>query len=463
MMLSLRTRLTFSYILVSLVCIVLISALANLFLEKQFRQYIEANITNQNKQLINSISREFSWTGQWNQGNIAEIGMNALTQGLIIKLKSRDGSVIWDATKHNNGLCREMILHMAQNMLSRYPNWKGGYVETEYPVLKNNKQVGTVQIGYYGPFYFKDSDLAFINALNRILMGVTVFAICIAFFIGSLIAKRVSNPISKVILTAEQIAEGNLNSRSHEKTKIKEIDQLTTTINNLAKTLQQQETLRKRLTADVAHELRTPLTTVQSHLEAMIDGIWKPDIARLKTCHDEITRIGRLVKDLEQLAKYEYENLHLQKTEFDLPALIAQTVLNFEPEFRHLGVMIQFLGENEGMIKADRDKMSQVLINLLSNSLKFTPAGGTVAIRLNHQPNLTVIRVKDTGIGISGEDLPNIFERFYRADQSRNRLSGGSGIGLAITKAIIEAHQGTISVQSELGKGTEFFVSLPND
>lgn len=459
MLLNLRARLTASYIFITLISILLVSALANLFLESQFRQYVKENLERQNKQIVDQISREFSWNG-WNSARIMDIGMNALSQGLIVKLENPDGTEVWDALVHNNGLCQQMITHMAQNMLSRYPNWKGKYVEAKYPVVKDFKTVGTVKIGYYGPFYFQDSDLAFINTLNRILMGVTILALFLAFIIGGYTAKRISVPVAKVIHSAQEMATGNLDARSYEKTNIKEINQLTEAINNLAQSLQQQESLRKRLTADVAHELRTPLATLQSHMEAMLDGVWELDQERLKVCFDEVMRVNRMVMEIEKLSKFEGENLQLDKAEINLGELIRQIILNFETEFHYKKVGLKFSGE-DFIIKADRDKISQVLVNLLANSLKFTPAGGQVEIGLQGNDDMVEITVKDTGIGIAAADLPYIFERFYRADKSRNRMTGGSGIGLAIVKAIVEGHEGAVQVESELGQGTRVSVQMP--
>lgn len=456
---SLRARLTSSHVFVALAGILLTSLLANLLLENQFRQYIKANLKRQNQRVVDQITRDYSAFG-WNSTDITDIGMNALSQGLILKLKGADGTVIWDATVHNNGLCRQMMLHMADNMLSRYPNWRGGYVETDYPIIKDSRTVAIASIGYYGPFYFQDTDLVFINTLNRIFLGVTVLAIFLALFIGSFMAKRLSTPIAKVVETAREIAGGNLDARSDSRTNIEEVNQLIAAVNNLASSLKQQEALRKRLTADMAHELRTPLATLQSHLEAMLDGIWEPSPQRLKVCHEEIMRVNRMVKNLERLAKYESENSSLNLSRFDLADLIQQLLLNFEPEFRNKGVKLDFQGDHLS-ITADRDKLSQAVINLLSNALKFTPSGGKVAVRIETDLGKVAIRMKDSGCGIAPEDLPYIFERFYRADKSRNRQTGGSGIGLTITKAIVEAHRGTIRVTSKVGEGTEFQIFLP--
>jgi two-component system sensor histidine kinase BaeS len=463
-LLSLRARLSASYIVVALICILLVSLLANFFLEGQFRTYIKQNLERQNREIIAQLSREYNNADGWNQYNITNIGMNALEQGFIVKLKSTGGIVIWDATMHNNGLCRQMITHMAQNMASRYPNWQGNYIEHRYPVIKDFKTVGIADIGFYGPFFFKDTDLAFINTLNRILIGVAILALFLALMIGNWMSRRLSAPIARVINTAGHIAGGNLAARSHQISNIKEINQLVAAINDLGSTLQQQETLRKRLTADMAHELRTPLATLQSHIEAILDGIWQAEPERLKICHQEIMRVTRLVEDLEQLAKYESENLSLNKTFIDFGELLKQIVINFEPEFAKKGVDLHlYLAETETLVNLDRDKISQVMMNLLSNALKFTPPGGTVHITVANIPETAIVKIRDNGPGIAPNDLPYIFDRFYRADESRTRATGGSGIGLTIAKAIVEAHKGSITVQSEQEKGTEFVVLLPKD
>lgn len=210
----------------------------------------------------------------------------------------------------------------------------------------------------------------------------------------------------------------------------------------------------------MAHELRTPLATLQSHMEAMIDGIWETDADRLKSCYEEIIRINKMVGDLEKLAKYESEGFVLDKTVFDMSALIRRIICNFEPEFKNNGIEIAFEGGTEEIF-ADKDKMSQVIINLLSNALKYTQEGGKVEISAKSKGDVLEIRVKDNGQGIPEEDLPFVFERLYRADKSRNRKTGGAGIGLTIAKTIVEAHNGHIEVYSKINEGTEFLITLP--
>jgi signal transduction histidine kinase len=281
-----------------------------------------------------------------------------------------------------------------------------------------------------------------------------------ALLLGAIMSKRISRPISKAIQAASEISKGNFKQRIEEKSSTKEINQLTDTVNGLADSLEKQKNLRKTMAADVSHELRTPLASLQSSLEAMIDGIWQPSNERLESCHEEILRINRLVGDLEKLEKTEAENAVLNISEFDISDLTAHIIHNFETDFYKKGVTLNFTGEAV-LVSADRDKISQVIINLVSNALKYTTEDGRVDVKIEGTERSVEIIVTDNGNGIPQEDLPNIFERFYRADKSRNRLTGGSGLGLTITKAVVEAHKGKISVSSELNKGTIFTVKLP--
>lgn len=460
MITSLRTKLSLSYVFVAIISVILISALTNIFLDKHFREYVRQNQEQRNKEIVSTLAIQYRDDGTWNLDIIETVGVSALENGLIIKISDQSGKTIWDAKEHNNGMCNRIIEQMAQNMNKRYPNVKGSYTEIPYPVNYKLQKVGTVSIGSYGPFYLNEHDLDFINALNGLLMAVGLFSLIFALILGSIMAKRLSFPITRVIGATRSIANGYFKDRIPVRSSTSEINQLTTTINQLAETMEKQELLRKRLTGDVAHELRTPLATLQSHMDAMIDGIWKPDTERLKSCQEEIVRIGKMVGDLEKLARYESENLLLNKEFFDLTELFQRLLHHFEREFFNKDISIELTGSVE-MITADRDKISQVIVNLLSNALKYTQQGGRVEAGISSSKETVTLFVRDNGQGIPEKDLPFIFERFYRADQSRNRLTGGSGIGLTITKAIVEAHGGKIEVHSNEGQGTEFMVTLP--
>lgn len=458
--LSLRSKLTLSYILIATICVSLISFISNIYLDKHFQDYVISNQERKNSEIITMIEQQYMAAGRWDKYSIQSIGIGALENGMIIKVQDNNDMVVWDAMHYNSGMCQDMMIDMANNMYSRYPNWQGEYVKDSYPIEYQGKVVGSVDIIYYGPFYFTDSDLTFINALNRVFISVGIISLLLSFVIGTIMSRRISRPIIKVTNTAKMISRGYYGDRSNEKSDTKEINQLTEAINDLAQNLESQEGLRKKLTADVAHELRTPLATLQSHMEAMIDGIWEADAERLKSCHEEILRLNRLVGDLGKLAKYEGGSLILNKTEFEFGELIKRMVQNFENEFRNKDIDL-VLNIDEKKIYADKDKISQVVVNLLSNALKYTQEGGKVKIDLIGGKDGVKLVITDSGIGIAKEDLPYIFERFFRADKSRNRLTGGAGIGLTITKAIVEAHKGRIEAESELNKGTTISVYLP--
>jgi signal transduction histidine kinase len=442
----------------------MVSALANGVLESSFRRYVRDSLEKNARQVAAQLGAQVNAEGTWDEAGITAIGMSALEQGMIVKVTSRAGRTEWDATVHNNGMCVQMITHMAQNMASRYRNWRGSYTENIYPVRASFQEAGSVTVGYYGPFYLSDEELVFINSLNRLLLWITLAALAIAVGIGIFMARRITTPLARVALATQKIAAGSRDVLITHRSRVRELDDIASAVNDLSRALGEQEALRRRLSADMAHELRTPLATLQSHLEALIDGVWEPDPARLSGLHEEILRINRMVTDLENLARFEGDSASLHRSSMDISALVGGIVRNHEPQFREKGVVLQ-LSAGDGAAgtsaRVDPDRFSQAVINLLSNALKFTPAGGTVSVSAEAGITGTEIRVADTGIGISAEDLPRIFERFYRVDSSRSRATGGAGIGLSIARAIVEAHGGTLHAESEPGRGSEFLITLP--
>lgn len=458
---SLRGRLTFSYVLIALLSVLLVSALANGLLERQFRAYVKVNQEARNRQIAALLAGQLDADGFWDQIGIAAVGISALERGEIIRVADVNDRIIWDAQEHNNGLCLQMLDHIAANMAGRYPSWKGTLTENTFPIRNGIREVGRVSIAFYGPFFYNDEDLAFINALNRLLVWVALAALALSAGAGFVMARGISVPLSRVVAATQAIASGNLDVELPLKSRTKEIVGIAAAVNDLSRSLRTQESLRRRLTADVAHELRTPLATLQSHLEALMDGVWTVDEHRLEDLHAEILRLNRMVADMESLARLESGSIGLKKIDADLTELVKQIVVNHEAQFKSKGVGLRF---NGGGVTAsiDPDKISQVVINLLSNALKFTPAGGSVDVRVEAGSEFARMAVSDSGCGIDPEDLPLVFERFYRADSSRSRDTGGTGIGLSIAKAIVEAHAGRITVESRPGEGSVFTVFLPH-
>jgi two-component system sensor histidine kinase BaeS len=462
--LSLKYKLSMSYGFLALLLVASVSLVSNLFLRSQFEQYVMRQQEAKNKEIVSQISQQMiqNPSGNGRQQALETVGVNALERGVIVKVYDSSGSVLWNAMVHNGGFCQQMLKNMAAEMQSRSPNFKGQYEEKSYPLYSGVKQIGTASIGYYGPFYYTSNDAEFINSLNRLLLLIGIVSLLLAALLGFYMSSRISSPIVRVIGAAENIAKGNYNDKIPSESSTEELDRLTHSINRLSEELKNQEALRKRLTTDVAHELRTPLTALQGNVEALIDGIWEPDKERLESCLEEILRLSRLVSELQGLAELEGENSALKLSETNLKALAQRAVDSFQAETLKKQISVTVEGPSVVM-QADADKISRIFVNLISNAVKYTPVGGSVKINFSQENENVIIRVEDTGVGISEKDLPYIFERFYRTDRSRNSRTGGAGIGLTIVKAITEMHHGKISVQSRVGTGTKFEILLPTN
>lgn len=461
MKLSLKIKLTISYILLSLFIVSSLLIASNYFLEEKFQSYIIETQEKKNKNIVELVTNEFGENGEVASTETLEsIGDSALSQGIILMVNNLDGVELFCMSTLDSQMCDNMIQSMRDHMESVYPSFNGEYVQKDYDIVKNNIKVGTITLGYYGPFYYNDEDLHFLHVLNNILIGVAIIFLVLAAFFGYFMANRISRPIKKVIDKTKEIENGNYSDRLTYSSKTNEINQLIRSVNSLAGTLERQQNSKKRMAKDYAHEFRTPLATLQSNLEAMIDGIWEPTEERLESCREEILRLTRMISEIDKIVKIENDSFALNKTKFDFASIVEHVILTFEPDLIAKNIEIE-TDMSKCDLYADKDKIIQVIINLVTNAIKYTDPGGKIKITVNKHMNKAVLKVSDTGIGISEEDLPNIFEYLYRTDKSRNRDTGGSGIGLSVVKVIIDAHGGNIKTKSELNKGSEFIVTLP--
>jgi signal transduction histidine kinase len=458
---SLKSKLSLTIAFVALLTVALISFLSNYLIQDQFKSYIATQQQKAANQIVESISVQYDpSSGTWDTDFIHTIGMYALYDGYIVKVYDKNGRSVWDAETCDMNLCTKVIDDISHRMMSEYPDINGKFTTKTFPAMQDSKEIGTVSIGYYGPYFLSEDDFLFLNALNKILIGIGIFSLIISVITGIFLARHLSKPILRTVEVTQDIADGKYKTRIREGAGTKEMDQLIGSINHLAESLEKQEALRRQLTADVAHELRTPLTTVQTHVEAILEGVWEPTRDRLESCYDEMTRLSNLVSDLENLSKVESDNLKLSKTEVSLSELTDKILGGFEKELKDRSLNVETVGRCSA-VQADRDRISQVIINLISNAVKYTPDGGKIKITLSDSADSAVFSIRDNGIGIPEAELPLVFERFYRADKSRNRNTGGSGIGLAIVKSIITAHGGTIDVDSRLDEGSDFMFTLP--
>jgi len=299
------------------------------------------------------------------------------------------------------------------------------------------------------------------ESMNRFLLLGGSVAIVIAFVLTFILSRRISSPIGVLANTARRLGRGDLSQRVQSKSK-GEVGMLAQAFNSMAADLEHAEQLRRNLVADVAHELRTPLSNIQGYLEAIQDRVVEPNAATIRSLNEETALLSRLVDELQELSLAEAGELKLVYHAQDVAKLVKQAVISWHPQVTAKEISLSLdLPDNLPLVNIDRQRVNQVLYNLLENAVAHTHKGGTINVAAMTQGDWVEVCVSDTGEGIPAEDLPNIFERFYRVDRSRARATGGSGLGLTIAKRLVEAHGGKITVQSELGKGSRFSFTLP--
>jgi len=318
---------------------------------------------------------------------------------------------------------------------------------------------------YLDPGLSPEVDIASLHivygAIGRFFIWGGLVAVAIALLLTFFLSRRILAPVKALTQAARRLGKGDLSQRVRVRDK-GEVGELAQSFNSMASDLERAEQLRRNMIADAAHELRTPLSNIRGYLEAIRDGIKKPDAETIRSLNEEVASLSRLVDDLQELSLADAGELKLARRKENISRLIDGAVATLQSQAAAKGLTLTVkLTEKLPSVNIDSHRIKQVLHNLLENAMAHTSRGGSVTVEAWQQGSQIRVSVVDTGEGIPAKDLPNIFERFYRVDKSRTRATGGSGLGLTIAKRLVEAHGGRIEVQSKLRKGSRFTFTLP--
>jgi two-component system, OmpR family, sensor histidine kinase BaeS len=326
-------------------------------------------------------------------------------------------------------------------------------------VLAGGRTAGSVVLTPLQGQVLTGADRQLRARLNTLHLLAALAALATGVLAALLLAAPLARPLRQLTDAARRMERGDLDARV-QPTGAPETAALGRAFNRLAETLEQEEQVRRAAAADVAHELRTPLAGIVSRIEAAQDGVLADERGNLEAIHAEALRLAQLVDDLGKLAEAEQPGLTLQKQSVKLDELTVERVAAYRERFEAKGIALEQRIEH-AQVYGDRRRLAQIIDNLLSNALRYTDAGGEATVELSRRDGEAVLEVTDTGIGIGGKDLPYVFERFWRGEQSRARKTGGAGIGLAIVRELVGAHDGRVDVHSTPGAGSRFSVSLP--
>jgi two-component system sensor histidine kinase BaeS len=301
----------------------------------------------------------------------------------------------------------------------------------------------------------------FLARVERALWIAALAALIFALVIGGLLFRSIVAPLHRLTAASQAIAAGDLTVRAPAQGQ-DEVAQLANAFNRMAESLAHAEEARQNQTADVAHELRTPLTVLRGALEAMLDGIYPTDRDNLLAALTQVQTLTRLVEDLRLLALADAGQLRLHIASLDLSAFLREIVEvhQLQAQEREVSLTLE-MAPSLPPVQADRDRLAQVMGNLLGNALRYVSSGGHIHVRAVDQGREVIVAVVDDGPGIPSQDLPHLFERFWRGDRARRRATGGSGLGLTIARSLVEAHGGRIWAESEKEQGSTFTFTLP--
>jgi signal transduction histidine kinase len=446
---SLSTRLILAFAVTSLVGISLAALFVRQLVADQFDDFV---LEQRRSEFVTSTADYYAANGSWEGISPA---MLFRRDGDHREGGPDDGPRITFALADRSG-----AIVLSPNPLDRGRAASADELAAGTPVTVNGEPVGTAMLFGPGPG-LSPAEQRYLARTDLALGAAALVGLGIALTLGWLLARLITRPVRDLTAATKALAAGDLGAQVPVRSA-DELGLLARQFNTMSMDLQRATELRRRMTADIAHDLRTPLTVISGYLEALRDESLRPTPARFAAMHDETQVLLRLVEDLHTLSLADAGELALRRQEVEPAQLLNRVAQTYRDAAARAGVRLQ-VEPVAGLpaLWADGEQLLRVLGNLVSNALRHTPAGGRITLGAARDGDAVAFTVADTGEGIAAEHLPNIFERFYRADSSRNVESGGSGLGLAIVRSIVEAHGGRVSVASAPGEGTRFTCMVP--
>ncbi|MAS35491.1 MAG: hypothetical protein CL610_15880 [Anaerolineaceae bacterium] len=474
---SLWIKLMGAFVLIILVGIGMVVLLMSQTTANQFELYITQTGQQRAAQLAPVAANYYTRSGSWNGVDAVlrnpwgySMSSSAMGNGMMM-----EDMGWWSGDGMNESdMMDEMVLVFSDRMILAQADGivvvdtagtlTGGHLQTDdlangAPITVGGQQVGTLIVTPLDTPATPAGD--FLGSVNRSALLAGIAAGGLAVILGSVLFIQTIRPLRRLSAATQGIASGDLSQRVQVKGQ-DEISQVATTFNHMAETLQRYDTERRNMIGDIAHDLRTPLSVIQSNLEAMLDGVLPTTPEELASVHQETLRLNLLIGDLRTLSLAEAGQLQLQKQSVEPGVLVQQVGERMRLSAQEKDIALETdIGGDLPEIQADPERLMQVMTNLVDNALRYSPNGTRVIVGAHPSGGCVELSVSDNGPGILPEDAPHLFERFWRAEKSRNRATGGSGLGLAIVKQLVEAHHGQVYVESQAGNGTRFTVHLP--
>jgi signal transduction histidine kinase len=463
--LSITTRLILSFLTIIILTLVLFIVVTNRVVYNRFADLVIRSGTNFSKRVVPILEQYYQANGSWDGVENLVFDTPGNREGGFGRFRQENGNMMMPGLMITAQDERFLLIDGDEIIFDTNPdgifiNNPENITKFGSPVIVNGKQVGTFLVASMMGI-LNESQNIYLARVNRTLIWVGAIAILLVFLVAIWQSKSIIQPLREMAVASRLLAKGDYNQRVQVQ-RNDELGDMSKSFNLMATELAQQAALRRQLMADVAHELRTPLSVLRIDLESMEDGLMEASPENVRSLQSEVSYLSNLVDDLRMLSMADAGDLRFEKSPVELNSLVRDMVERQQFAARDRKIdLISSLLEKEIYVFGDSQRLSQVLVNLLSNAIQHTPPDNQIFITTEMSDKNAIVKVKNLGAWIPGDELERIFDRFYRLDRSRNRNQGGSGLGLSIARSLIEAHGGKIWAESEEGQSTTFTFKLP--